>query len=248
MTDTVLPRPTPFPWKIGLALLWDAIWQNPRSFRCDALESVKTITPPPRILQPQNIPSSVPALLVMNHYSSSGFGAWWIALGISAQIQEEVHWMMTSGWNHAGIINPLTRWLFPRVAHVYGFTVTPSMPPNPMETDARAKAVRDVVRIAKETKKIIAVAPEGRDCPGGILGSPPAGVGRFLYQLSKFRERIYPIGVYEVENVLCFHFGSPFSLDILVPSNPVERDHIVSRIIMEAIAVLLPTEMRGDYA
>ena len=104
------------------------------------------------------------------------------------------------------------------------------------------------MRIAKETKAIIAIAPEGQDYPGGVLGSPAPGVGRFLYQLSKYRERIIPIGVYEDGPLFCINFGPFIQLDITLPSNPGERDRLVSNYIMEALARLLPEKMRGNYA
>lgn len=156
--------------------------------------------------------------------------------------------MMTAGWNHAGVLNPATRWFFPRLARVYGFTVTPPMPPDPKDTGARAKAVREVLRIAKDSQIPIAVAPEGRDHLGGILGKPPPGAGRFLFQLSKYRERITPIGVYEDGPTLCFHFGPPFKLVIPTTLPPDVRDRLASQQLMKAIADLLPQPLRGDFA
>lgn len=237
----------PFPWKTGLQLLRDATRQKHRSFREDAVNCISLLSPAPKILQPQNIPLFGPALLVMNHYSRPGFGAWWIAFGISSQMQDEVHWMMTSGWNHAGLFAPLTRWLFPRLAQVYGFTITPPMPPTSDEIEARAEAVRAVLRVAKSAQTKIAIAPEGQDHPGGIITSPPVGVGRFLIQLSKYRERITPIGVYEDDTSLCFNFGPSFILDIPARLPPDNRDLMASQVVMEAIANLLPMKFRGEF-
>jgi len=156
--------------------------------------------------------------------------------------------MMTAGWNHAGLLNPITRYLFPRLARVYGFTATPPMPPSPIETEARARAVRAVLKIAKNPQAIIAIAPEGQDHLGGVLGSPSPGVGRFLCQLAKHRERITPVGVYEDGTVLCFNYGPTFKLDIPASMTPDARDRLASRLVMEAIARQLPGAFRGDYA
>lgn len=248
MSSFAPPPKLPFPWAIGLAVLRDAIRGRRRSFRADSISCLELLSSPPTILQPTNIPLSQPALLVMNHYTRPGFGAWWIALGISAQLPVEAHWMMTAGWNHAGLFNPLTRWLFPRLAQVYGFTVTPPMPPDPKETERRAKAVREVLQIAKNTPVPIAVAPEGQDHPGGILAKPPPGVGRFLIRLARYRERITPVGVFENGPALCFNFGASFRLDIPSGLTTVGRDSLASQQVMEAIAHLLPYSLRGDYA
>jgi hypothetical protein len=186
----------------------------------------------------------------MNHYTRPGFGAWWIALGISAKLPVDAHWMMTNGWTHSGLLNPLTRWFFPRLAQIYGFTTTPPMPPDPNEVEARARAVRDVLRLARTTDAVIAVAPEGRDHPGGVLGVPPPGIGRFIQQLSKHRERITPVGVYEDSSKdagLCFNFGPGFGLEIPPDLHQGDRDRCFSTQVMTAIARQLPHSLRGEY-
>jgi len=237
----------PTPWQIGIHLLWDAILLRSRSFRADALQSIQPIATRLKILHKENIPSQGPCLLVMNHYSRPGFDAWWIALGISAVVPVEIHWMMTNAWTHAGILEPITRWLFPRLAQVYGFTTTPPMPPVPHDLDARAQAVRRVLEIASSPDTLIGLAPEGRDHPGGILGPPPPGVGRFIHQLSKRCQRIIPIGVYEDADNLYLSFGPPFHLEAASRSTPAERDHHRIQQVMGLIASQLPPWLRGDY-
>jgi hypothetical protein len=185
---------------------------------------------------------------VINHYSRPGFGAWWIALGISAAIPVEVHWMMTAGWTHMGALQPVTRWLFSRLARVYGFTTAPPMPPDWREVEARARAVRQVLRFARLENAVIGLVPEGRDLPGGILGQPPKGVGRFMVQLVKHCKRIVPIGVYEEGEYLCFDFGLPFTLNLPSNMSPGERDQHASQCVMGAIANQLPWRLRGSYA
>jgi hypothetical protein len=228
--------------------LRDALRHQGRSFRNDAFEAVSLLPSQPRIINPQNIPAEGTALLVLNHYSRPGFDAWWIGLGISAVVPCEIHWMMTSGWRHAGVFSPITRWLFPRLAKVYGFTTAPPMPPDPREVEARVVAVRAVPQVARKTDAIIALAPEGRDQPDGILGEPPAGVGRFLYQIAKYRDRIVPIGVYEDGLFLCFNFGPSFQLEELPILPPLSLDRLVRRQVMEAISQQLPLALRGEFA
>jgi 1-acyl-sn-glycerol-3-phosphate acyltransferase len=183
----------------------------------------------------------------MNHYTRPGFDAWWIALGISAVVPVEIHWMMTNAWTHVGFIEPITRWLFPRLAQVYGFTSTPSMPPKQKDVNARAQAARRVLKVAQKPGAIIAIAPEGRDHPGGILGTPPPGAGRFIHQLTKHCQLIVPIGVYDDMEHFYIHFGPPYQLESPADLLPDERDHHVTQQVMQSIAALLPPRLRGIY-
>lgn len=247
MYQASLPPRYPFPWRIGLALLIDALLGRSRSFRSDAQQSLQLLKYPLNILQSSHIPVRGPALVVTNHYSRPGFAAWWIALSISAAIPVEVHWLMTSAWNHLGPLTPASRWLFPRLAQVYGFTPTPPMPPDPAETIARAQAVRRVLRVARHPDVVIGLAPEGRDQADGILGPPPPGSGRFIRQLAKTCHPILPVGFYEDRDGLCLKFGRSFELAPVAGGSQVVQDEAASRQVMAAIARQLPERLRGAY-
>jgi len=243
-----LPPQYPFPWKIGLLLLRDALLLRQRDFRADNLEIVKLLDPQPNIQGIEHIPTRGPALLVTNHYSRPGFPAWWIAIGITVSVPIDIYWLMTAGWTHLTGLESLTRWLFPRVAQVYGITATPPMPPKPDETEARARAVRQALKYTRQAPApVVGLAPEGRDQPGGCLGDPPSGVGRFIEKLIGHCQRIVPIGVYEDEQYLCVNFGPAFKLEIPPKLSADRRDHNVSRQVMGAIARQLPPALRGDY-
>jgi hypothetical protein len=242
-----IPPRYPFPWRIGLALIADALLGRSRSFRADALRSLQLLKSPPNLYQTHHIPARGPFLAVTNHYSRPGFAAWWIALAISAVLPVESHWLMTSAWNHLGPLSPASRWLFPRLARVYGFTPTPPMPPDPAETPARAQAVRQVLRVARQPGAVIALAPEGRDQPDGILGTPPPGSGRFIRQLAKSCHPILPIGFYEDRNGPCLHFGATFELAPTGSGSQAAQDEDAGRQVMIAIARQLPKRLRGAY-
>jgi len=199
------------------------------------------------MLQPSHIPARGPMLVVINHYSRPGFAAWWIALSISAALPMDVHWLMTSAWNHLGPLTPASRWLFPRLAQVYGFTPTPPMPPNPAETASRVQAVRQVLRVARRPGAVIGLAPEGCDQPDGILGRPPPGSGRFIRQLAKTCHPILPVGFYEDRGGLCLQFGPPFELAPAAGGSQAAQDEDASRQVMAAIARQLPERLRGVY-
>jgi len=149
--------------------------------------------------------------------------------------------MMTAAWTFLGPLEPITRWLFPRLARVYGFTTTPPMPPESRDVEARARAVRQVLQVARSQNAMIAIAPEGRDHPGGIIGTPPPGAGRFICLLNKYCQRIVPIAVFEDGGKLYCNFGPAFNLDISPVWCSDERDRQVSQQVMQSIARQLPT-------
>ena len=249
-----MPSRYPFPWKTGFLILLDSLVLRSRSFREDAQTIESLLSQPPRIINRKNIPMQGPCLLVMNHYSQPDFGAWWIALSIANAVPVDIHWLMTAAWTFPNqpLLKPLipvTYWLFSRTAQIYGFTNMPPMPPDPNQIQNRANAVRLALRSASTTQDpVIALAPEGRDYPGGILGAPPPGVGRFITKLVKHCQKIIPIGVYEEDQCLCLCFGEAFSIDLDERNSKETLDVSVSRQVMEAIAQQLPSNLRGEYS
>jgi 1-acyl-sn-glycerol-3-phosphate acyltransferase len=250
------------PPRLVIGLVWAALAQRSRSFAHDARWAVSGLRPPLRVLGAEHIPVRGPCLVACNHYSRPGFGAWWIALGISAAVAErrapgadqEIHWVMTAAWTFPEsrwkhrLLTPLTRCAFARVARVYGFVPMPPMPPDPDEVEARARAVLRTVRLARQIARrpgradvggMIGLAPEGQDVPGES-GAPrfertlPDGAGEFLALLAQAGLAVLPVWVGERAGGLCVSFGPPFEPDI-----PVERDVrdlVVGRQVMSAIA------------
>ncbi len=242
----------PLLWKVAPGVLLSAALNRKRSFRGDALRCLAGRQPEIQITGKENIPSSGPALLVFNHYSRSGFQAYWIALAVAATVPVEMHWTMTAAWTSGGsfkseVLAEVSRRLFPRLARIYGFTAMPPMPPRPYEAEARARAVRQALAVARQQPTVLALAPEGRDIPGGRLGRPPAGAGRFLILLSGLSYPLYPLGVYEAGGCLCLNFGSAFNLEIPPGLIREASDSCASEIVMRSIARLLPQELRGEY-
>jgi hypothetical protein len=226
--------------------MWDIIRLRARAFQQDARTCTNLLSPPLKILNPENIPHHGPALLVTNHYARSGFKAWWIALAISASVPVEIHWMVTDAWTFLGPLTPLSRWVLIRMAYIYGFTAAPAMPPQTKEIEARAWAVRRVLKIARSPGALIALAPEGRDQPNGVLGPFPPGAGRFIEHIAQFCQLIIPIGIYEEADALCLRFGIPFRLQKAVHASAEERDQLVGRQVLAAIAGLLPAHLRQN--
>jgi hypothetical protein len=229
----------------------------PIPFRPIARMLTRTLHPAPRVdvsalseflprLQQGDAGQGV--LLTVNHYYAADFRAWWFVLAISAVLPVEVHWVVTSGWTNSGWLTPFTHWLFPRGARLLGFTSMPAMPPNPAEVEARAEAVRRVLSYVRSTPSpVVGMAPEGRDIPGGVLGSLPSGVGRFLLLLSRDCPLVLPVGVWKQDGRINLRFGAPYHLALPGGLSANERDRQAGEIIMRRIAGLLPEHLRGEY-
>lgn len=234
--------------------LWAMLALRPRSFARDAQVAVTGLRPGLEILGGEHVPPRGPCLVTCNHYSRPGFAAWWLALAITAAVaahrtpdaDPEVRWVMTAawtfpenGWRH-WVLTPITRWAFDRVARVYGFVTMPPMPPDPHEVELRALAVLRTVRLARQAAReggMVGLAPEGRDVPKE-LGRPPEGAGEFMALLVRAGLPVLPVGVAEQGGRLRVSFGPLFVPE--VPPDRAERDRVVARQVMAAIARQLP--------
>lgn len=243
----------PFPARLFWRLYAAALLRQRRSFRQDALAAVRSAGISIQVTGKEHIPASGPFLLVCNHYWRPGFHAWWFVLTLSAMIPVEMRWLVTEAWTFREqpalkFLTPLTRWAFRRAARVYGFSAMPAMPPDPAEVERRAAAVRTVLGYARRMPDpALALAPEGMDMPGGLLGTPPPGVGRFMRHLARHCGVIVPAGVYEEGQNLCLNFGAGIQLSSSGDATPEETDRQTSAQVMGAIASLLPEALRGDY-
>jgi hypothetical protein len=244
------PSLTPTALGISLSLLGG----RRRSFRRDAQDYVRRLRPPLRVEGSPPPLSPAGRLILANHYWSPGFRAWWIPMALTAALDEDIHWVMTAAWTfpdplRAGLLTPLTRRLFGRVARTYGFTVMPPMPPSPQEAAERAAAVREVVRYAASRPgPRIGLVPEGGDSPNGRLAPPPPGVGRFISLLAARGLDLLPAGVFEAEGALWVRFGTPILGPLDSRESPEARDRAAADRIMQAIAACLPDPLRGPYS
>ena len=242
------------PWKLLVGLPWAVATLRPRSVARDARMGMAGVHPEAEILGTEHIPPRGPALVACNHYSRPGFGAWWLALAITAAVaahrapdaDPEIHWVMTAAWTFPDsawrrrVLTPVTRRVFDRAARVYGFVTMPPMPPDPDEVEARAVAVLRTVRLARRAAReggMLGLAPEGRDTPGE-LGDPPKGAGEFIALLVQAGLPVLPVGVMEHRGRLRVSFGPILVPEI--PPNRGDRDSTVAQQVMTAIARQLP--------
>jgi hypothetical protein len=242
------------PIGVVVGLAFSAVSGLRRSFREDALRCIGRLKPSLRVLGRENIPPNGPCVLTVNHYHRPGFSAEWLALGISACVPREMHWIMTAEWTAPGkwyepIKRMYSRWLLKRLAQVYGYTTMPPMPPRPGDVEARARSVRKVLEYMKEHHDaIIGLAPEGADQVGGALSVPAPGVGRFGLLLAGTGSAFVPVSAYEADGAFCLHFGPVYRLNLPSGLSNDEKDRLAAEVIMTHIAVLLPEGLRGEFA
>lgn len=244
----------PIPWKVVAGLALAVLFKHRRSFRKDAVNSVAGIQPALEVSGEENIPQTGCQVLLINHYHRPGFRSWWLTMPLSAVLPVEIHWVVAEAWTSRGwlyshTITPCSRWLFLRIAEVYGFTSMPPMPPRPWEVERRAQAVREVLSYVKHTREpVIGLAPEGGDSSTGKLEHPPEGFGRFLLHLASRGLVLTPVGIFEERGRLNLRFGQPFCLELPGGLRAEEKDSLASQLVMERIARLLPPELRGEFA
>ena len=224
-----------------------------RSFHLDSSMALSGVHPPLSILGEDNIPNSGPCLILMNHYSRSGYIPIWSAFAISSTLPMESRWMMTYAWTSPNktwdwFKRRITKIIFTAICRVYGFVPMPPMPPTPKEVMERALAVKTLMGVARKKNPVaIGMAPEGMDFPEAVLGWPPEGMGRLLNELSKIIKNVIPVGVFEEDGKQIISFGKPLTFKADNYSSKDLEDCEVARQVMNALAQLLPERMRGEF-
>lgn len=243
-----------YPPGVFAEFIRDLLLLRKRDFRSDAQACIANLHPPLKVTGQENIPQSGPCVITVNHYHRRGFGAQWLALAIASLVPVPMHWVITGEFTYPGkwyeCFGMLgSRFLLGRMAHVYGFTGMPPMPPREKDVEARAASVRAVLEYVKYTKSpVIGLAPEGYDPPGDILSRPASGVGRFGLLFSRAGLRFCPVGAYEMDGCFQVHFGKVYDLRVPAGLSVEEKDRQASRIMMEQIAALLPLHLRGEFS
>ncbi len=242
-----------YPLSLVLKIISGMLLGRSRSFRLDAIKMIASQKPEVLILDREFIPTDGPCVITFNHYHRPGFQAWWLALAIAASVEQELHWVVTNELTYPhkwyGFIGrPLSRRVLERLAKIYAFSSMPPMPPRPQDTEARALAVRQVLATIKHTEKtMLGLAPEGSDNPDGKVCMPAPGAGRFGLLLASRGLRFVPVGAFETDGRLCLRFGRGYDLQVPSGLTASEKDTRAARIIMQNIANLLPSSLRGDF-
>ena len=232
----------------------DVIFMRRRDFHHDAIACIKHLRPPLQVCGRENISQHGGCVVTVNHYHRTGFGAQWLALAVAAVVPVPMHWIITAEWTYPGkwyrqIAAAGSRLLLKRIAHIYGFTTMPPMPPRATDVEARAASVRLVLEYVRRARDpVLGLAPEGHDSPSGVLTKPAPGLGRFALLLSSAGLVFIPVGAYEKDGAFHLHFGEHYRLRVGSNLSADEKDRIAIQIIMENIACLLPFDLRGEFA
>lgn len=223
---------------------------KPRSYARDARLVARHIPGSMQISGAEHIPPQGACLLVCNHYTRPGLGAWIFTSGIATAIAAhrdagspaDIHWIITESWRYADwrrhAVTPMTRWAFARIARVYDFVTMPPMPPAPEEMAARAVAVRRALRLAQRLAAeggLMGLAPEGRDTPQTV-GEAVPGAGDFIALLVGAGLMVLPVAASEPDGRLRLNFGAPFAPEI--PRRRADRDRIVTAQVMDTLTQL----------
>ncbi len=254
--------PLDFLLRAGLSVLLG----RPRSFQKDASWLLARRGTSLKVTGAAHISPEEKYIFTINHYTRTHFNVWWAALVISALTGQDISWIMTSRWNfegkwYAGFLQKVTRWLFARLAHMYGLITTPPVPVCDEDAAERGASVRKVLSLARDGNiTAFGLIPEGRDFGNGQLAWPPYAAGRFVYHLNRMGYRILPVGLYEEEGQIVVHFGRPYDLgephshasgDVDLTTFRLltrrQTDLLLTRTVMLRIAVLLPEAMRGEF-
>ena len=233
-----------FPKKLILEIAYSLIVNKKRSIAFDSKRAISGIIPHIQIIGDENIPSKGPGLVTLNHYSRPGFSIMWAAVAISAQLPENQIWLMTNAWTKRTrgidqLRTGITRILFKLLAAMYGLITTPPMPPAPNELTERSLSIRKIIKVIRENPDtILCTAPEGQDIEFGKLGTPPAGTGKFIFEIQKQLKQIIPVAVWEEDENLVLKFGEPYKIDYSDIYRDIETE--ISNLVMNKIASLLP--------
>ena len=244
----------PYLAPLVIKIITGSLLGRTRSFRLDARQVTARLRPALFIQGQEFIPARGPSVITFNHYHRPGFQAWWLALAVAASVEQEMHWVVTSELTYPGkwfgfIGRPLSRWLLRRLANLYAFTSMPPMPSRLQDSEARAAAVRQVLSFVKHADSpLLGLAPEGRDNLDGSVGMPAPGLGRFGLLLAASGLSFVPCGIYECDGKLCLRFGPGYNLQVPAGLSAREKDLCAARIIMQNIANLLPSSLRGEFS
>ena len=235
-----------------------------RSFAADCWYTLRSNPPLPEFVGLENVPADGSFVVVGNHYERPGVEMYFAGMAVAAAVAQarpaspEMHWIITSEWRgrHFGPfpipVWPI-RWVFSRIARVYGFV---TMPQREEETAGRAAALRQAATIInspagnsrgqRREGEPVGLMPEARG-KGTLIEAMP-GSGLFLRMLTKAGAPVLPVGLYEEGGGLVVKFGEPFQLQVKHRAGREEEDRLVREQAMVAVGRLLPERMWGFYA
>jgi hypothetical protein len=233
------------PWDRLPGLTRDLLAGRRRSLAADCAAMVARLAPPPRVDGVEHVPAAGPFVLVANHYQRRNLWIGWAgalltnAVGRRRGGEPPLHWLVLGGLACAGRAEPLTSWVFPRVAHNWGMVPLPRH----LHVAGRGAAVVRFVHLALPPPSgqghPIGLFPEGERGGPGLPGPARPTSGALLLLLARAGVPTLPAAVWEADDGrLCARFGAPFWPDASAAA-PAVRDAAAGTQAMAAIRALL---------
>jgi hypothetical protein len=240
------------PWLPRFPRAFDLLFGRRRSFAADSALVMANNPYPRRFDGFDQFAQASSFVIVANHYNRPGLHPYHCAMAVCEAVarqrpgQPELAWLFTSEW-YGARFGPLPipvwliRWLFSRIALIYGFVV---LPRREKLVGARASSLRRVLSVL--ANRPIAMMPEG--VGSGHLVEPPEGSGVFLSIISGRGYPLFPLAVFEEDSTLVLRLGEPFRLSMPRGLSRDEADRLGREQTMVAVGRLLPREYWGVYA
>lgn len=245
--------PTRWFMEMGRAMLF----RSPRSIVDDSAFAVSIFPKKPCVTGEEHIPLEGSFILVANHFQRLDLWIGWSAALLIDRIAQKrgdsisIHFITTDRARIGRFTVPGTRWLFERVAAVWGLVLVKPPALAHEHVEGQRYALLRMLRLLKhsgEQSICIGLMPEGDEGnTSGLIEAVP-GSGRALYALSTKGLPILPAAVWEVDGHLHAQFGASFYLHIESPSIDAKTiDDYARDAVMLRIAELLPETLRGKY-
>ena len=246
------PQAAPsYSFSLGYLVRWlldVAVLRRRRRLEPDVREMLRGIEPRPRVKGIEHVPRDGPCIVVMNHYERPGLRVWWCAALVSAALATRrdgdppLRWLITDrfeGFRFAGLPMPdrLMAWLLGEIGRAYGLLLV-------ARPEGEAQSRSGLLREARSTLRegaVLGVTPEAASGSGPQLAAAWPGSGAALSWLSSGSTPLVPVAVRDDEDgALLATFGAPFTLE-------QASDEAGAQAVMEAVAALLPPDLRGPY-
>jgi len=236
------------PLALGYEVGRDLIQGKRRSLMLDSTRLIQSLTPPVQVSGHEHIPPVGLLLVTANHWQRPGLWIGWAGALIGDALSRKrgsdspIHWLVVDAWRTGyGTDRPFevpgTRWIFRRVAHMYGMTTMGG----PRESRlGQARALRAWSRGIEGSSVALGLFPEGETGANGPPGPALPGVAHLISHVARRQVPVLPVAVWEEGATLRGRFGP-----LWYPPPDDRGEHGALDVeVMQRINVLLPEHLR----